>query len=597
MERVKSGIRRLARPSVISMLVALLVLGMGVINVVSALIGISIDRLRLLHPYLPLEVTHGTRTLTVLAGMLLILLSWSIFRRKQRGWLAAMLLLGTSSVLHLLKGLDYEEAISALCVMTVLFAARREFVVRSDSRAMRGAVVFSLIAVAGWLLYGIFGLYLLRHQFTPDFTWSRAVSTTVSVLVPTGKPALTPLPVPAIHHLQHAHRLPHLRDLRHIHPLRRDAFWFLNSLVAAAFASALYIAGALIRPVAASLHALDHEREEAFRLLTARGGTPLAYWTLMPGLTYLFSHDRTAFLAYRVVEDTAVVLGEPQGDATAFPALIGEFARLCHHNDWRPCWYQVTDANLPAFTEQGWRTVKIGEEALIDLPELAFTGKKWQSVRTAMNRVPQEGYAAVWYDVVNDPRGWLPQLAQISRDWLVSQHGEEKGFSMGTWELAQRFGREQRFLVLHDAENHPVAYLSFVPIFGEAGGWALDLMRRQAETPQGAMEFLLATALATFHDEGAKVASLGLSPFASITPADSTGTPELLERARQLIYQHFNSFFSFKGLNHFKKKFQPRWEPRYLVYPSLASMPLVSLALIRVHSGRKKPLATPPMDA
>lgn len=584
MDRVKSGMRRLSSPSVISMLIALLVLGMGIINVVSALVGISAGRLALLMPYLPLEVRHGTRTLTVLAGLLLMLLSWSIFRRKHRGWIAAMLLLGTSAVLHLLKGLDYEEAITAICTMTVLFAARREFVVRSDSRAMRGAVVFSVVAVAGWLLYGILGLYLLRHQFTPDFTLNRAVSTTIAVLVPTDKPALTPLPVPITHH---AHYLRHLHDLRNLHLLRRDAFWFLDSLVAAAFTCALYIAGVLIRPVAASLHALDHEREEAYRLLTARGGTPLAYWTLMPGLTYLFSHDRTAFLAYRVVEDTAVVLSEPQGDTAAFSALIDEFVHLCHHNDWRPCWYQVTDANLPAFTEQGWRTVKIGEEALIDLPDLAFTGKKWQSVRTALNRVPQEGYAAVWYDIMNDPRGWLPELTRISRDWLTSQHGEEKGFSMGTWELAQRFGREQRCLVLHDAENHPVAFLSFVPIFGEDGGWALDLMRRQAETPQGAMEFLLATALTTFRDEGARVTSLGLSPFASITPSDGAGTPELLERIRQLIYQHFNSFFSFQGLNHFKKKFQPRWEPRYLVYPSLTAMPRVILALMRAHSGRK----------
>jgi len=557
------------------MLVALLVFGMGIVNVLSALVGISSSRLALLMPYLPLEVRHGTRTLTVLAGLMLILLSWSILRRKHRGWIAAMLLLGTSAVLHLMKGLDYEESITAVCAMVVLFAARDEFIVRSDPRAIRDAIIFSLAAAGGWLLYGLLGMYLLRHQFQPDFTLGRAFSTLLDVLVQTPRPELTPAPVAHPSHL-----------------LQRDAYWFLDSLVVAAFGCALYIAGALIRPVAASLHALDHEREEARRILNKHGGTPLAYWTLMPGLSYLFSHDRTAFLAYRVVEETAIVLGDPQGEDAACPALIDEFAQLCHRNDWRPSWYQVIGDCLPAFGNHGWRAVKIGEEALIDLPSLVYTGKEWQSIRTALNRVPREGYAAVWYDAMNDPRGWLPELTRISRAWLASQHGEEKGFSMGTWELALRFGREQRLLVLHDVEERPAAFLSFVPIYGREGGWSLDLMRRRAETPPGAMEFLLATALATFRDEGAQVASLGLSPLASITPTDTTGAPELLERIRQLIYQHFNSFFSFQGLHHFKKKFQPRWEPRYLVYPSLAAMPRVILALMRAHGSRKKPLAT-----
>jgi len=558
------------------MLAALIVFGMGIINIISALTGIVSSRLALLMRYLPLEVHHGTRTLTVLAGMLLILLSWSIFRRKRRGWTAAMLLLGASFILHLVKGLDYEEATIAVAAMAILFAARREFVVRSDPSAIRGALVFSIVALAGWLLYGVLGLYLLRHHFAPAFTPGRAISTIVDILAQTGKSALVPLP-------GHTHR---------------DAYWFIDSLVAAALGCALYIAVALIRPMAASLHALDHEREEARRVLELHKNTPLAYWTLMPGLSYLFSSDRTAYLAYRVVDDVAIVLGDPQGTAAACSELIQAFALLCHHNDWRASWYQVSGNCLPAFTDHGWHAVKIGEEALIDLPSLAFTGKEWQSVRTALNRVPREGYTAIWYDLMNDQRGWLPELNQISQSWLASQHGEEKGFSMGTWELAQRFSREQRFLVLHDAENRPVAFLSFVPIYGQAGGWALDLMRRGVDTPPGAMEFLLATALLSFRDEGALVVSLGLSPLASITPTDSTGTPELLERIRQLIYQHFNSFFSFQGLNHFKKKFQPRWEPRYLVYPSLAAMPRVILALMRAHGSRKRlhrsaePLAT-----
>ena len=47
----------------------------------------------------------------------------------------------------------------------------------------------------------------------------------------------------------------------------------------------------------------------------------------------------------------------------------------------------------------------------------------------------------------------------------------------------------------------------------------------------------------------------------------------------------FRQFYNFQGLHKFKEKFQPRWSPRYLVYPGPASLPAVVLALNRASSG------------
>ncbi len=51
------------------------------------------------------------------------------------------------------------------------------------------------------------------------------------------------------------------------------------------------------------------------------------------------------------------------------------------------------------------------------------------------------------------------------------------------------------------------------------------------------------------------------------------------------VYARLTLFYNFKGLHTFKQKFNPEWQPRYLVYPNAASLPAVLTTLARVSSG------------
>nr|WP_041392135.1 phosphatidylglycerol lysyltransferase domain-containing protein [Pleurocapsa sp. PCC 7327] len=51
------------------------------------------------------------------------------------------------------------------------------------------------------------------------------------------------------------------------------------------------------------------------------------------------------------------------------------------------------------------------------------------------------------------------------------------------------------------------------------------------------------------------------------------------------MYKHLNRFYNFQGVHAFKEKFQPYWEPRYLVYPGTAALPEIVVALVRTDSG------------
>jgi phosphatidylglycerol lysyltransferase len=85
-----------------------------------------------------------------------------------------------------------------------------------------------------------------------------------------------------------------------------------------------------------------------------------------------------------------------------------------------------------------------------------------------------------------------------------------------------------------------------------------------------------------FRDEGCTRFSLGMAPFAAV--GAQPGSPAL-ERGLRVLSDHLTRFFSFKGLQDYKEKFGPAWEPRYLVYQSEVSLPVVTVALVRLTEG------------
>ena len=91
--------------------VAIMTAVMGIINVFSSSLPALMERLSVLDQISPLEVTRGSRLATVVAGFALLLLSRNLWRRKQVAWFLTVVILLTSAVSHLLKGLDLNQLI------------------------------------------------------------------------------------------------------------------------------------------------------------------------------------------------------------------------------------------------------------------------------------------------------------------------------------------------------------------------------------------------------------------------------------------------------------------------------------------------------
>jgi lysylphosphatidylglycerol synthetase-like protein (DUF2156 family) len=109
----------------------------------------------------------------------------------------------------------------------------------------------------------------------------------------------------------------------------------------------------------------------------------------------------------------------------------------------------------------------------------------------------------------------------------------------------------------------------------------LDAMRRRDQAPAGVMEFLIARSALMFKAEGLEAISLATAPLANL---DDTGATSPYDKGVRLIFEHFSAFYGYKSLLFFKKKFNPEWEGRYLVFPRPDLLPRIAYALVAVHT-------------
>ena len=99
----------------------------GFVGIVSALTPEAADRFQIVGGVLPPGMPEGARVVALAFGLLLVWLWRSLVRRKHRAWQLAVALVLGSTVAHLAKGLDFEEATSGIVLLVALVRWRHGF--------------------------------------------------------------------------------------------------------------------------------------------------------------------------------------------------------------------------------------------------------------------------------------------------------------------------------------------------------------------------------------------------------------------------------------------------------------------------------------
>jgi phosphatidylglycerol lysyltransferase len=532
---------------------AILVALMGIVNVISAVTPSLSKRVAILEKYSPLEVRHGGHLTSALAGFALILLARDLARRKRTAWFLTLCVLGISVVSHLVKGLDYEEALLASGLFVMLVLMRSHFHARSDRPSIQQGLVVLAGALAFTLVYGMTGFYLLDHHFSVNFGFWSALRQTVVMFTQFYDPGLT--------------------------PVTRFSRYFVDSIYIVGAVTIGYAGYMLSRPVFVRAPATRSDREQAKEIVEGYGHSSLARSVLFDDKRYYFTPGGSV-IGYALVRRTAVTLGDPIGPADDIIPSITGFAEYCRRNDWLPVFYQTLPETLSSYKQACFEALRVGDEGIVNLETFTLEGKEAKHLRSPVNKLTHAGYS---FHVHQQPipDSLLEELRFISNEWLTNVHGSEKRFSLGWFD--DDYIRNSPIAAVHAPEGWISAFANIVPEY-QINDITIDLMRHRNAIENGTMDFLFVSMFQWAKAQGYHGFNLGLSALSGL--GEQSDDPAI-EKVLHYVYEHVNLGYNFKGLHNFKEKFNPEWSPRYLIYPGTMALSQAWLAIAHANSGDK----------
>ena len=333
----------------------------------------------------------------------------------------------------------------------------------------------------------------------------------------------------------------------------------------------MFGARAVLRRPAPAPTASDQGRLR--QALHAAGDGTFSHMATWAGNSLWFGPDGAA-VAYRVRDGIAFTLGDPISRRPG--AAVRAFAGFCDAQGWTPVFYSVHAQAATALRSAGWACTPIGTDAVIDVEAFSLSGKRRQDLRTAVNRAGRENMAAVWAAHRELPAPIQAQVGALCVGWAEGKHLPEMGFTLGG--LRELTDPAARLMVVIGPDDRVHAVTSWLPQFREGvlSGWTLDVMRRDRQAMPGAMEFAIVSTIRQAAHDGVATLSLSGTPLAAHEGA-ARG------RATEYVRTLLEPAYGFAALEHFKAKFDARFEPLWMCYPQPLQLGRIAPALLRVY--------------
>ncbi|MGV9322013.1 phosphatidylglycerol lysyltransferase domain-containing protein [Streptomyces sp. NPDC003660] len=319
--------------------------------------------------------------------------------------------------------------------------------------------------------------------------------------------------------------------------------------------------------------------EEHLRELLARHGQAdsLGYFALRRDKSVVFSPTGKAAVTYRVVGGVSLASADPLGDPEAWPGAIERWLAEAREHGWTPAVMGASELGGTVYARHGMDALELGDEAIVEVADFTLEGRAMRGVRQAYHRVRRAGYTVRIRRHADIPAEEMARLVRLADDWRDGD--TERGFSMALGRLGEPADGDCLMLECADSDGRPRALLSFVP-WGEKG-LSLDLMRRDRESDNGLIEFMVLDLIQRADEARITRLSLNFAMFRSVFERGARlGAGPVLRLWRSLL-AFFSRWWQIESLYRANAKYRPIWEPRYMLFEKSTDVLRIGLAAAR----------------
>jgi phosphatidylglycerol lysyltransferase len=495
-------------------------------------------RILWLNEFIPLGLLESSHLAAGILGALLLLLARGLQQRLDIAYSLTLVCLGLGTLASLFKGFDYGQALLLLSIFGVLLPCRLYFPKKSSVFYQRYPPIWVTAILFVWLGSIWTGVFNYRYEDYSNDLWSTF-------------------------------------------DLVEDAARFLRSTLGATVTLAVFAAVGLLSPDQPETQVPSPiELDKTQRLVRSSSRTYPAL-ALLDDKALLLNKKGDAFLMYGIEGKSWVCLGDPVGSPRDQEELAEKFTALCRRQKAWPVFFQVGQDHLQPYLDQGLTVLKIGEEALVSLPDFQWEKIASSELKASYQRFQNKDEFDFEVLPPGAASGLMGDLKRVSEEWLSKNKTRERGFSTGFFDedylkrlplvVARREGNLSAFAVLW--ESHDKAEM------------AVDLLRSSLEAGAALEECLLIECMRYGQYKGFQNFNLGVAPLLNMEDGPLSSFKEKLAR----LFAPYADGEKLTRVRSEMEKFNPEWRAKYLAAPG--ELP-VGVALSTVESLQSRGMRT-----
>lgn len=500
----------------------------GLLNVIFAALW-EVRSTRSVDYWLPFGVHPLSVVEALVAGLALVGLARGVRSGLRPAWLAAILLLVATTTDRLIQGHSAEGSTVALLFSLWMVLEHQHFRVRPSgvSRLFVWLAVGGLFVIAATA--GVGNLLGQGHRTRFDVLFLLVVAAVLVLLLLVALPG---------------------RESRRTGAAREEAF------------------------------------ERALAIIESDGGDTLDYFALRDDKSWFFTGE--SLVAYSVINSVMLVSPDPIGPPQDRAEVWSDVMDMAQANGWQPSVLAASQSWLGVYRASGLVDHYIGDEAIVDATQFSLAGKSMKSLRGAYNRMKKSGCHVECYQSVDDvPSELRVQLLSLMTE---TRQGEaERGYSMTLSRIFDPRDKGLLLAVCFGADGRPMAFNQYVPA-AHVDGYSLDLMRRtnDPDAPNGLTDFVIIETLQWMAERGLRGLGLNFATMRAVVAGESgTGPWTSLERN---VLHKFSETLQIESLWRFNQKYDPIWNPRYVVTGPHLPLARSSLAIARAEAVTEIPV-------